>query len=260
MRYYGLFSIFPLLAVVSSVAFAQVDTINEGFENVSGLAGKGWALRNNSSAPVQNWGQGNINIFDAQAGIPADYAAVGVDSVAGNAASETISNWLITPTLTLRQNSALTFWSRTVDFPFAPDRLEVRLSTNGASTNVGINATDSGDFVTTLLTINPNLSQTGYPNTWTQYTIPFTGLSGTITGRIAFRYFVPNGGIQGVNSDYIGIDTVRVAPIVVPELGDGILIWLGAGVSVLIRLRRRTYGVRRSTCPSKNPAVISPSP
>jgi len=47
----------------------------------------------------------------------------------------------------------------------------------------------------------------GYPDAWTRYeaNIDFTG-----AGRIAFRYFVTDGGPSGSNSNYIGIDTVEV--------------------------------------------------
>src|SRR2546428_3306592 len=47
------------------------------------------------------------------------------------------------------------FYTRTVDMPSFPDRLQVRMSTNGASSNVGTTATDVGDFTTLLLDINP---------------------------------------------------------------------------------------------------------
>ena len=39
------------------------------------------------------------------------------------------------------------------------DRLELRLSTNGASTNVGTTTTSVGDFTTLLLTVNPLLDR-----------------------------------------------------------------------------------------------------
>ena len=81
------------------------------------------------------------------------------------------------------------------------------MSTNGASSNVGTTATDVGDFITLLLDINPTYTTTGYPNVWTQFTVTVSGLGSPTTGRLAFRYFVENGGPSGANSDYIGIDT-----------------------------------------------------
>ena len=119
----------------------------------------------------------------------------------------TISNWLLTPTVTLQNGATLSFWTRTTTGTF-PDRLQVRMSTNGASTNDGTLATDVGDFTTLLLDINPTYTSTGYPTQWTQFCVTLSGLASPTTGRLAFRYFVENGGPSGDNSDYIGIDTV----------------------------------------------------
>ncbi len=143
---------------------------------------------------------GNATVFPAFLN---NYISVNYNSVTG---ANTISNWMISPVTTLSNGSVITFYSRTVDSPSFPDRLQVRLSTNGASTNVGTTNTSVGDFTALLLEINPTLTTAGYPNTWTQYTITLSGLPSTLTGRIAFRYFVTNGGPTGANSDYIGID------------------------------------------------------
>jgi hypothetical protein len=91
------------------------------------------------------------------------------------------------------------------------DRLQVRMSTNGDSSDVGTTSTSVGDFTELLLDINPDLTHTGYPNAWTPYTVTVLTGPQSFTGRFAFRYFVPNGGPMGTNSDYIGIDTVSVA-------------------------------------------------
>jgi hypothetical protein len=88
-----------------------------------------------------------------------------------------------------------------------PDRLQVHMSTNGASTNAGSTATGVGDFTTLLLDINPNYTTNGYPNVWTQFTVTLSGLPPAgAWGRFAFRYFVENAGFSGANSDYVGID------------------------------------------------------
>ncbi|MBE2235907.1 MAG: choice-of-anchor J domain-containing protein, partial [Anaerolinea sp.] len=49
----------------------------------------------------------------------------------------------------------------------------------------------------------------GYPQSWTQYTVTLSGLPANASGRLAFRYFVTDGGPSGNNSNYIGIDTVE---------------------------------------------------
>ncbi len=103
----------------------------------------------------------------------------------------------------------MSFYTRTVDVPKFPDRLQVRMSTNGASANVGTTATDVGDFTVLLLDINPTYTSTGYPSAWTQFAVTVTGVPSPTIGRLAFRYFIENGGPKGVNSHYIGIDTFQ---------------------------------------------------
>ena len=45
-----------------------------------------------------------------------------------------------------------------------------------------------------------------YPEVWTQYTVNISGAGAGASGRLAFRYFVENGGPSGINSNYIGVD------------------------------------------------------
>jgi hypothetical protein len=110
-----------------------------------------------------------------------------------------ISTWLMSPVVTFSNGDTISFYTRTVDFPSFPDRLSVRISTAGASTN-------PADFTTDLLTINPSLTTSGYPNVWTQYTVT---VNSTGSGRFAFWYNVTGGGPSGLNSDYIGVDLVE---------------------------------------------------
>ncbi len=166
-----------------------------------------WYVQNNSSPlGTTNWFQGNDTVFSAQAGAPTAYIGANFNNTSGVG---TISNWLLTPELTLNDGDTFSFWTRTVDVPTFPDRLQVRLSTAGASINVGVGAEDVGDFTTLLLEINPTLTTGGYPNVWTQYTLMLSGIPSGATGRFAFRYYVTNAGPAGANSDYVGIDTVE---------------------------------------------------
>lgn len=134
----------------------------------------------------------------------------------------TISTWLIAPNRTFRNGDVFTFYNRKpaigtgqTDYP---DRLNVRLSTNGASTNVGAGAAAVGDFTTPLLSINPTLVANVYPQTWTQYTITISDLPAPTSSRLAFRYFVTGAGSLGTNSNYIGIDTFAYVPYVCPAI------------------------------------------
>ena len=205
---------------------------DEGFDDIENLPG--WALINHSQPlGASDWFQGNDAVFPAFDGPPDAYIAANFNDGGGLA---TISNWLLTPEVTLQAGSTLTFYTRTLQASTSvaavrmlsgvcstgnafPDRLQVRMSTNGASTNVGATAFDVGDFTNLLLDINPTYAMGGYPEAWTQFTINISGVPPGTTGRLAFRYFVENGGPEGVNSNYIGIDravycvtSVRVIP------------------------------------------------
>jgi len=190
--------------------------MTEGFDDIATLPSKGWVLRNLSS-PLgdSSWFQGNNeDVFDAQAGPPSSYLAA---NYFNTGPSGTISNWAITPTNTYRNGDTFSFWTRTDTDSTWPDRLEVRLSTNGSSDNVGNTALSVGVFTTRLLEINPTLLPSGYPEVWTQYVITLSGLDVPTSGRIAFRYFVTNGGQNGPNSNYIGIDTLRITTVPEPS-------------------------------------------
>ena len=141
----------------------------------------------NNSTPVGSlsWFQGTSTTatptpgpFNSFNGAANSYIAVNFNSTGSTG---TISNWLMTPNRTLRNGDVFTFYTRKptigggqTDYP---DRLEVRMSTNGASTNVGAGATAVGDFTTVLLSINPTLVANVYPQVWTKFTITISGLA-----------------------------------------------------------------------------------
>jgi hypothetical protein len=185
--------------------------IAEDFANITTLPAAGWFTQNNST-PVGStgWFQGNSAVFPAQAGASTSYIGANFNNTTG---TNTISNWLVAPNRTMNNGDIYRFWTRTTTANPFPDRLQVRRSINGASTNVGTGSAGVGDFTTLLLDINPNLDTGGvYPEVWTQFTLNMSGLAGPTSGRIAFRYFVQNGGPTGDNSNYIGIDTFSYTP------------------------------------------------
>lgn len=192
-----------LICLYSAAAgLAATPSFSEGFDNVAGLPASGWATKNNSSPlGTTTWFQGSSTVFTGHSGgyIGANYNNTG--SVG------TISNWLMTPAIDFKNGDVISFWTRIPAGEVYPDRLEVRLSTDGAGTDVGATATSVGTFTNLLLSINPNLDTTSYPQVWTKYTITVSGLTGTVNGRIGFRYFVTSGGSAADNSNYIGIDT-----------------------------------------------------
>ena len=215
----------------------------QGFDDITNMPG--WDLINHSN-PIGTTGyfQGNPAVFTAQAGADDAYLGVNYNSTAGIGI---ISNWALTPVLDFSSVQTFSFWTRTGTGSVYPDRLEVRLSTNGASSNVGATANDVGDFTTILVSVNPTLAVGGYPESWTQFTIDHVDL-GEGTGRIAFRYFVDDAGPSGNNSNFIGIDSVettdRVIQDPVPTLGQwGMIIFVGSLIMVsLFVMRRRTNG------------------
>jgi hypothetical protein len=190
---------------------AKAQAINEDFANVPGLTGSGWAIQNNSQ-PVGSlsWFQGNNTVFNSFSGVATAYIAANFNSVNS---SGPISNWLMTPTRVLKNGDVMSFYTRQVVSTYA-DRLQVKMSTNGSSTNCGTTAgiNDVGDFTTQLFEINAAETGAGYPETWTQYSYTVTGLSNPVQGRFAMRYFVTSGGQFGANSDYIGIDEFVFTP------------------------------------------------
>lgn len=216
------------LGLLTAGASASAADLAEGFEVV---VPAGWATQNNSTTVgTTGWFQGNTAVFEAQAGTPTSYAGANFNSVTN---SGTISNWLISPTLSFNNGDVISFWTRTVEFPAFPDRLELRFSDVGG-TDVGTAPTDVGTFAL-LLSVNPTLTVDGYPNTWTEFTSTISGLSGPTDGAIAFRYFVEDGGPAGTNSDYIGIDTLTITAV--PEPATYLLMALGVGGLLLRRSR-----------------------
>jgi subtilisin-like proprotein convertase family protein len=183
---------------------------SEGFDDITTLTGAGW-VQINRSEPLgtTGWFQGNPNTFPAHSGATNSYIGANFNNTGSVG---TISNWLITPQISLNNGDTFKFWTRKATTDTFPDRLQVRLSTSGASTDVGTTSTSVGVFTTLLLDINPTLVTGVYPTVFTEFTVTVSGLGGPTDGRLAFRYFVTNGGANGANSDFIGIDTFSYSP------------------------------------------------
>jgi hypothetical protein len=195
-----------VLAVAGS---ASAQPMNEGFEVVPP---PGWQAINNSTVvgPTTVF-QGNTAIFPSHMGAANAYAGMNFNATSG--VGSTISVWFITPMrLGLVNGDDWSFWTRTVAGSGFPDRLEFRVSTNG-SCNPGTTPTSVGDFNTLLLSINPTLAPGGYPEAYTQFSGELAGVPTPVNGCFAFRYFVTDGGPDGSNSNYIGVDTFMYSPV-----------------------------------------------
>jgi hypothetical protein len=193
---------------------AQAQQLTQGFEGT--FPPTGWIVRNQSSPVGTNvncWNQFAATPWAPQAGT--NHTGANFNCTSG---ANTISGWLLTSQLTqLHNGNILTFFTRKAATDTFPDRLEVRLCLDvaadscGLAGSTGVTSTDVGGFTTLLLSVNPTLITGVYPTTFTQFTATLSGLpAGFSAGRIAFRYFVTNGGPAGANSDIISIDTVNL--------------------------------------------------
>jgi hypothetical protein len=208
----------------------------ESFDNVPAIfAGANpWVQDNNSNPPGTGvWEQYTTTEPPIQT-LPfifADYSSV---SVAG-----TISNWLISPLITFENNDVITFFTQTEPGAPFPDNMQVRLNTNDTTTDVGNTESSVGSFTNMLLEINPydpiNGYQADYPDSPTKFTLTVTGLSGPTQGRLAFRYYVINGGEFGDNSTYVTVDNLNIEHVPEPTA-----LVMGAGVWGMALMRRRS--------------------
>jgi len=199
-------------------------TFRESFDSVSLSISKGWVAVNNSR-PVgaTTWHQGIYEQLPTGGymGFPAltwksnptEYAYCDYTCAGGLA---TISCWLISPVLHLRNGDTLRFYTRTVNPVLYPDRLQVRLNVSNTAVDVGNDPESVGQFEQLVLDINKDLNKADYPISWKPYEWVVSGLNGSEVrdGRIAFRYYVSNGGPspESKNSDTIGIDEFSVSP------------------------------------------------
>lgn len=202
--------------LILSLAISQNPILVEDFNSVGGLVDNGWTLRNNSN-PGNNiyptWFRGPLvgpeywfthprfsPVFDAHEGD--HYLGANFRCCGGFSGQGTLSLWAVTPTMNLANKTA-TFWVRRTSEPFFPDRLQVRWGQGNA--DPGNTPDGVGDFTVNLLDLQE------LPSEWTQYSVSFTSARVFArTGRLAFRYYSENAGPDGLATDYIGIDTLRI--------------------------------------------------
>lgn len=208
-----------ILIVMLVVTFANGQTLYScGFDSYSTMISEGWS-QTNQSAPVGpgNWLIPSSQIFafweGAQGGGVTSLIYANYNSVGNSSVPATISNWLITPSIEVKNGDVVSFYSRKGGYdiaPIYPDRLQFRMSTDPNTVIPSQGIDDLGSFTTLCLDINPNLTTTDYPLQWTYYTYVVTGLDTLTECKFAFRYYVTNAGPFGTNSDTVGIDTFSV--------------------------------------------------
>lgn len=206
--------VFAFASLLSGLSHAtpQVTVLSESFDNVSFLPG--WSIVNNSTPQGLSWFQGNPGIFPAQQGPASSYIAASYLSAANG--SGTVDTWLFTPRVSLWGESAISFFTRADALPGFNDRMEIRFSPNGGST-------DPTDFLLLLGTVG---GFPPFPTSWEELLLhlDFYG-----SGRFAFHYF---GNADELN--FIGIDTVTITTVAEPT------IWLvlAAALCALVLQRR----------------------
>lgn len=207
----------------------------EEFDTTSSAFARGWVPFNASSPRGESvWVQGLFNnptITGLPYPIPfgphsskGSYAGfIGVDYLSTSAAAGIISNWLISPVVTMQNGDKIIFYTRTalyalsaIDSTDFSNRMQVRMNSRNDGVNVG-SGDNAGDFTHTLLDINPTYIETrtdpalydpnSYPFRWTRFEATVGGLNGPTKGRFAFRYYVEGGGSNGLGSA-IAVDSV----------------------------------------------------
>jgi len=207
-----------LAALVMSgmMASAQADyLVNEGFDNVSTLAAKGWVTNNAStSLGTTGWYQGDETQFRSLTGAPNSYIAANYNNAQ---AGGTIANWLITPEFSIDQGAIVSFWVRGAAADGFEDNFSFGLS-NGS--------TDTGDFSLAR-------ARTADTDGWVRYQARFE--KGLYSGDARFALLYTG---DADFSNYIGFDNLTISAI--PEPSSMLI--LGAGVIGLLSTRRRKRG------------------
>ena len=221
----GLFAAAVLLTGAVSTWADPLTMLSENFADISALPAAGWVFANNSTpGGSTSWFQGEPAIFDAQAGAADSYIAANFNAAdfGGD-----VSLWLITPELEFGTGvSTVSFWTRVANAGYN-DALQLRLSTAGASTDVGSTPASVGVFTAGIVaSLLPD---------WSNFDATISNPGPPIAGRLAIRYMVTD---TSVNGDYVGIDTFEFqSPEPIPEPATFML--LGTGIAGLLRYRRR---------------------
>jgi hypothetical protein len=197
----------------------------EEFDTLSTAYAKGWRFVNRSeNIGTTNWTQGSIGgtlVAFSSKGTNAGFISSDYQATAG--AANTISNWAISPSITMQNFDTIVFYTMADVYAVTggstdyANRLQVCINTHNDGLNVG-EAENPGDFDRVILDINPTYEEqfvdavfgptpNAYPHVWTRFEAVVTGLSKPMKARFAFRYFLEEAGTAGRGSE-VGVDMV----------------------------------------------------
>ena len=191
----------------------------------------GWHFINRSlSLGPTNWNTPSAPPFYAYSTKSTLGEFLWVDYFSTSSPQGVISNWAVSPVVTMQNDDKIVFYTRCELYQQGGDstdysnRLQLRVNTLNEGLNVG-NGTEVGDFTTNLVDVNPDYikfsynkytspdpvvrdsMKYAYPPHWTRFEGTISGLEKPTRGRFAFRYFVENGGYGGKGTS-VGIDSV----------------------------------------------------
>jgi len=203
----------------------------EEFDTAQNAYNRGWRFINRSDVIGRtNWQNPTVLTgipFLSYSGTGTGYLWADYQSTSSDAG--TISNWAVSPELTMQNGDKIVFYTRAQLLSFNNDstdfvnRMQVRLNKT-TSLNCG-DGTDPGDFTVPLLDVNPfyyeflksafnnpadpfyQQARQAYPHVWTRFEATVSGLDGPTKGRFAFRYFTEEAGGNG-RGTAIAIDAV----------------------------------------------------
>ena len=161
------------------------------------LAARGYHTyyRGGGAQASATWFTGNPTVFSSHSGAPESYVAANFQVVSG---TNDIDSWLVLPSFNLTTTDIISFWCSAPVGSTYPDSVKVMYSAAGDSVP---------EAASWVLVDNFQASIAG----WEQkvYNVP----TASATGRWAIRYAVVDGGPNGANSNYIGIDDLNVGQL-----------------------------------------------
>ena len=205
-------------------------SFTEEFDTIQNAFNRGWRFMNRSlpigASNVGNWKQGAT--FPAYSSRGTSAGCVSADYQSTTADIGIISNWIVSPAVTMQNGDRIIFYTRSLLYPVSAtdssdfaNRLQLRINTTNDGLNIG-NGASVGDFTTKLLDIDstyqefhtsPALySPIAYPGRWTRFEGVIKDLPQRVRGRFAFRYFITQGGSNGRGSE-VAIDSVAYVSI-----------------------------------------------